>query len=112
MSKRVLLKLFIEEKNINKAINIMTMAKISGFFLHKYRGISADKFKTLKKEDLEDINKVYEIINKESDKAVIIGTVVKEEKSKKIEELLKEKMLNDKWTLIKIPILKVKVHKV
>ncbi|CAB3288078.1 Exonuclease SbcC [Methanocaldococcus lauensis] len=112
MSKRVLLKLFIEEKNINKAINIMTLAGISGFFLHNYRGISSDKFKTLKKEDLEDINKVYEIINKESDKAVIIGTVVKEEKSKKIEELLKEKMSNDKWTLIKIPILKVKVHKV
>lgn len=91
MTKRVLFELFVEEKNVGKAINIMTLAGITGFFLHKYRGLSPDKFKNLSKEELEDIEKVYEIIRDESDKAVVIGTVVKEEKAKKIEELLKEK---------------------
>jgi len=90
----------------------MTLAGITGFFLHKYRGLSPDKFKNLSKEELEDIEKVYEIIRDESDKAVVIGTVVKEEKAKKIEELLKEKMNNERWTVMKIPILKVKVHRV
>lgn len=80
--------------------------------MHKYRGLSPDKFKNLSKEELEDIEKVYEIIRDESDKAVVIGTVVKEEKAKKIEELLKEKMNNERWTVMKIPILKVKVHRV
>jgi nitrogen regulatory protein PII-like uncharacterized protein len=112
MTKRVLFKLFVEEKNVGKAINIMTLAGITGFFLHKYRGLSPDKFKNLSKEELEDIEKVYEIIEKDSDRAVVIGTVVKEEKAKKIEELLKEKMNNERWTVMKIPILKVKVHKV
>ena len=112
MTKRVLFKLFVEEKNVGKAINIMTLAGITGFFLHKYRGLSPDKFKNLSKEELEDIEKVYEIIEKGSDRAVVIGTVVKEEKAKKIEELLKEKMNNERWTVMKIPILKVKVHKV
>jgi len=112
MTKRVLFKLFVEEKNVGKAINIMTLAGITGFFLHRYRGLSPDKFKNLSKEELEDIEKVYEIIEKESDRAVVIGTVVKEEKAKKIEELLKEKMNNERWTVMKIPILKVKVHKV
>ncbi|AAB99257.1 TPA: hypothetical protein HA335_05490 [Methanocaldococcus jannaschii] len=112
MTKRVLFELFVEEKNVGKAINIMTLAGITGFFLHKYRGLSPDKFKNLSKEELEDIEKVYEIIRDESDKAVVIGTVVKEEKAKKIEELLKEKMNNERWTVMKIPILKVKVHRV
>ncbi|ADC69378.1 Protein of unknown function, nitrogen regulatory protein PII-related protein [Methanocaldococcus sp. FS406-22] len=112
MTKRVLFKLFVEEKNVGKAINIMTLAGITGFFLHKYRGLSPDKFKNLSKEELEDIEKVYEIIEKGSDRAVVIGTVVKEEKAKKIEELLKEKMNNERWTVMKVPILKVKVHRV
>ncbi|MEO2117097.1 MAG: MJ1244 family protein, partial [Methanocaldococcus sp.] len=110
--KRILFKLFVEEKNVGKAINIMTLAGITGFFLHKYRGLSPDKFKNLRSEELEDIEKVYGIIEKESDKAVIIGTVVKEEKAKKIEELLKERLGSEKWTVMKIPILKVKVHRV
>ena len=112
MTKRILFKLFVEEKNVGKAINIMTLAGITGFFLHKYRGLSPDKFKNLSSEELEDIEKVYNIIEKESDRAVIIGTVVKEEKAKKIEDLLKEKLGSEKWTVIKIPILKVKVHRV
>ena len=112
MTKRILFKLFVEEKNVGKAINIMTLAGITGFFLHKYRGLPPDKFKNLSSEELEDIEKVYNIIEKESDRAVIIGTVVKEEKAKKIEDLLKEKLGSEKWTVIKIPILKVKVHRV
>ncbi len=112
MTKRILFKLFVEEKNVGKAINIMTLAGITGFFLHKYRGLSPDKFKNLSSEELEDIEKVYNIIEKESDRAVIIGTVVKEEKAKKIEDLLKEKLGSEKWTVMKIPILKVKVHRV
>ena len=112
MTERILFKLFVEEKNVGKAINTMTLAGITGFFLHKYRGLSPDKFKNLSKEELEDIEKVYEIIEKDSDRAVVIGTVVKEEKAKKIEELLKERMSDERWTVMKIPILKVKVHKV
>ncbi|AIJ05330.1 hypothetical protein JH146_0480 [Methanocaldococcus bathoardescens] len=112
MTERVLFKLLVEEKNVGKAINIMTLVGITGFFLHKYRGISLDKFKKLSKKDLENIKKVYEIIDKESNKAVIVGTVVRKEKAKKIEELLKEKLGNEKWTVMKIPILKVKVHRV
>jgi len=112
MSERVLFKLFVEEKNVGKAINVMTLAGITGFFLHKYRGLSPDKFKKLSNKDLEDVEKVYGIIEEESDKAVVIGTVVKDEKAKKIEDLLKERMTDEKWTVMKIPILKVKVHKV
>ena len=112
MTERILFKLFVEEKNVGKAINVMTLAGITGFFLHKYRGLSPDKFKNLSKKDLEDVEKVYDIIEKESDKAVVIGTVVKNEKAKKIEELLKENMNNERWTVMTIPILKVKVHKV
>lgn len=33
MTKRVLFELFVEEKNVGKAINIMTLAGITGFFL-------------------------------------------------------------------------------
>ena len=66
----------------------------------------------MSKKDLEDVEKVYDIIEKESDKAVVIGTVIKNEKAKKIEELLKERMSDERWTVMKIPILKVKVHKV
>ncbi|XRP96859.1 MJ1244 family protein [Methanocaldococcus sp. 16A] len=112
MTDRVLFKLFVEEKNVGKAINIMTLSGITGFFLHKYRGLSPDKIKNLSKEELENIEKVYEIIEKESDKAVVIGTVVRKEKAKKIEELLKEKLDSERWTVMKIPILKVKVHRV
>ena len=74
--------------------------------------MSPDKFKKLGNKDLEDVEKVYGIIEEESDKAVVIGTVVKDEKAKKIEDLLKERMTDEKWTVMKIPILKVKVHKV
>ena len=112
MTERILFKLFVEEKNVGKAINVMTLAGITGFFLHKYRGLSPDKFKNLSKKDLEDVEKVYDIIEKESDKAVVIGTVIKNEKAKEIEELLKERMSDERWTVMKIPILKVKVHKV
>ncbi|ACV24210.1 MJ1244 family protein [Methanocaldococcus fervens] len=112
MTERVLFKLFVEEKNVGKAINIMTLAGITGFFLHKFRGLSPDKFLNLSKEEFDDVDKVYEIIDKESDRAVVIGTVVKKEKAKKIEELLKERMNNERWTVMKIPILKIKVHRV
>ena len=47
MTERVLFKLFVEEKNVGKAINVMTLAGITGFFLLKYRGLSPDKFKKL-----------------------------------------------------------------
>ena len=62
MTERILFKLFVEEKNVGKAINVMTLAGITGFFLHKYRGLSPDKFKNLSKKDLEDVEKVYDII--------------------------------------------------
>ncbi|NPA62544.1 MAG: hypothetical protein GXN95_03205 [Methanococci archaeon] len=111
MTKRILFKIFVEEKNVGRAINIMTLAGITGFFLHKYRGLSPEHFKHLNVKDLEDVEKVYEVI-KNSQRAVVIGTVVKEERAKKIEELLKEKLKNERWTVMKIPILKVKVNRV
>ncbi|EHP88281.1 MJ1244 family protein [Methanotorris formicicus] len=101
----LLIKLFVEKDNVGKAINALTEGGITGFFLHECKGVSPKKFKVI----LEDLDEVVEAIRELSD-AVIIKTVVDEKKIKTLEDVIGEKLSNEKYTVIKIPIRKIKIN--
>ncbi|AEF96037.1 MJ1244 family protein [Methanotorris igneus] len=101
----LLFKLFVEKDNVGKAINALTEGGITGFFLHECKGISPKKFKVI----LENLDEVVEAIRELND-AIIIKTVIDKKKAKILEDIIEEKLANERYTIIKIPINKIKIN--
>ncbi|WP_456418876.1 MJ1244 family protein [Methanocaldococcus infernus] len=104
MEKKFLVKVISNKENVGKIINILTLCNITGFYVKYCKGI-----KELKEEDY---SKAYQVIKEEGEDIAIVGTVVSKKTAEKIEKSLKEKLKNEDWKLLIVPVLKVKVHRV
>ncbi|EHP88282.1 MJ1244 family protein [Methanotorris formicicus] len=105
---KVLIYLFIRSEDVGKAINALTEGGITGFFLYDYRGMSPQDWKGFLLD--EDPESTIKIINDLSENAILIGTVVDYKNVETLEKVIHNRLANDKYTIIEIPIEGIKVN--
>ncbi len=107
---KVLVYVFVESENIGKAINALSEAEISGFFLYEYKGLSPQDWEGFLIDEAPE--NAINAIQKLAKNAVVIGTVVNDKKYLKIKKYIDEKLKNERYTIISIPIIDVIVNRV
>ncbi|ABO35293.1 conserved hypothetical protein [Methanococcus maripaludis C5] len=105
---RILLKLFVESQNLGKAINALSEGGISGFYLKEYQGMSPEDWRGFLIS--EEPEMAVKIVNELSQDTVVINSIVNIECLGKIKEQIKERLENDKYTLVELPVLGIVVN--
>ncbi len=106
---KVHLRVFVEMENLGKAMNALTSAGITGFYILEYRGMSPEDWKgfTIK----EDPKSAIGMIHKFATSAVLICTIVDEREVDNMAELICKELQGEKFTILQVPIRKIIVGK-
>lgn len=105
---KVHLRVFVEVENLGKAINALTEAEVTGFYILEYKGMSPQDWKGfIIKEEPES---VIGMIRDYASDAILICSVVDENQVDKIENSLHESLENEKYTILEVPIRKIIVN--
>jgi nitrogen regulatory protein PII-like uncharacterized protein len=99
---KVLVYLFIRSEDVGKAINALTEGGITGFFLYDYKGMSPQDWKGFLLD--ENPESAIKIVNDLSENAILIGTVIDYKNVETLEKVIHDRLANDKYTIIEIPI--------
>ncbi|UTB33599.1 MAG: MJ1244 family protein [Methanobacterium sp. ERen5] len=102
---KVHLRVFVEIENLAKAMNALTDAGITGFYILEYRGMSPQDWKGFSiKEDPES---AIGIIKDYAVDAVLVCSVVDEDRVDKIVKSVESTLKGEKYTIIEIPIRRI-----
>lgn len=106
---KVHLRVFVEMENLGKAMNALTTAGITGFYILEYKGMSPDDWKGFSiKEDPES---AIGMIHKFATPAVLICSVVDEDNVDRLTDLIVKELDGEKYTILQVPIRKLIVGK-
>ncbi|MEN6290509.1 MAG: MJ1244 family protein [Methanobacterium sp.] len=102
---KVHLRVFVEIRNLGKAMNALTDAGITGFYILEYKGMSPQDWKGFSiKEDPESAIKM---IKDHAKNALLICSVVDEEKVDEIVKMVREALIGEKYTILEVPIRRI-----
>lgn len=102
---KVHLRVFVEMENLGKAMNALTDAGITGFYILEYKGMSPDDWKGFSIK--EDPKSAIGMIHDYATSAVLICSVVEEERVDKMVELICEELEGEKYTILEVPIRRI-----
>ena len=105
---KVHLRVFVEVENLGKAINALTEAGVTGFYILEYKGMSPQDWKgfIIKEEPESAIGMIRDYASD----AILICSVVDEKQVDKIENSVHESLENEKYTILEVPIRKIIVN--
>lgn len=106
---KVHLRVFVEMENLGKAMNALTDAGITGFYILEYRGMSPDDWKGFSIK--EDPKSAIGMIHKFATSAILICSVVDEENVDNMTDLIVKELEGEKYTILQVPIRKLVVGK-
>jgi len=106
---KVHLRVFVEMENLGKAMNALTDAGITGFYILEYKGMSPDDWKGFSIK--EDPKSAIGMIHKFATSAVLICSVVDEEKVDRMTDLIVKELDGEKYTILQVPIRKIIIGK-
>lgn len=99
---KVHLRVFVEMENLGKAMNALTEAGITGFYILEYKGMSPDDWKGFSiKEDPES---AIGMVQKFATPAVLICSVVDEEDVDQMTDHIMEELEDERYTILQVPI--------
>ncbi|MEL7671198.1 MJ1244 family protein [Methanobacterium sp.] len=102
---KVHLRVFVEIRNLGKAMNALTDAGITGFYILEYKGMSPQDWKGFSiKEDPESAIKM---IKDHAKNALLICSVVDEEKVDEIVKMVRDALMGEKYTILEVPIRRI-----
>ncbi len=102
---KVHLRVFVEIENLAKAMNALTDAGITGFYILEYRGMSPQDWKGFSiKEDPES---AIGIIRDYAVDAVLVCSVVDEDRVDKIVKSVEIALKGEKYTILEVPIRRI-----
>jgi len=105
---KVHLRVFVGIENLGKAINALTDAGITGFYILEYKGMSPQDWKGFSiKEDPES---TIGLIRDYAQDAVLVCTVVDEDKVDDIVETVEKSLEGEKYTILEVPIKRIIVR--
>lgn len=102
---KVHLRVFVEMENLGKAMNALTDAGITGFYILEYKGMSPDDWKGFSIK--EDPKSAIGMIHDYATAAVLICSVVDEEKVDKMVELISKELEGERYTILEVPIRRI-----
>ncbi len=105
---KVHLRVFVEVENLGKAMNALTDAGITGFYLLEYKGMSPQDWKGFSIK--EDPKSAISLIRDYANDAMLICCVVEEEKTDEIVESVMKAMEGEKYTILEVPIRRIIVN--
>jgi nitrogen regulatory protein PII-like uncharacterized protein len=105
---KVHLRVFVEIENLGKAMNTLTDAGITGFYILEYKGMSPQDWKGFSIK--EDPKSAIEMIRHHSKDAILICSVVDDEKVDNIVESVREALKGEKYTILEVPIRRIIVN--
>ncbi|MTK64399.1 MAG: hypothetical protein F8N15_07745 [Methanobacterium sp.] len=102
---KVHLRVFVEIENLAKAMNALTDAGITGFYILEYRGMSPQDWKGFSiKEDPES---AIGIIRDYAVDAVLVCSVVDEDTVDSIVKSVEMALKGEKYTILEVPIRRI-----
>ena len=102
---KVHLRVFVEIENLGKAMNALSDAGITGFYILEYKGMSPQDWKGFViKEDPES---TIGLIRDYAKDAVLVCSVVDEERVDKIVESVQKALEGEKYTILEVPIRRI-----
>ncbi|ADZ08641.1 Protein of unknown function, nitrogen regulatory protein PII-related protein [Methanobacterium lacus] len=102
---KVHLRVFVEIENLAKAMNALTDAGITGFYILEYRGMSPQDWKGFSiKEDPES---AIGIIRDYAVDAVLVCSVVDEDLVDSIVKSVEIALKGEKYTILEVPIRRI-----
>ena len=99
------LRVFVEIENLGKAMNALSDAGITGFYILEYKGMSPQDWKGFVIK--EDPRSTIGLIKDYAKDAVLVCSVVDEDKVDKIVESLQESLEGEKYTILEVPIRRI-----
>ncbi len=104
---KVHLRVFVEIENLGKAMNALTDAGITGFYILEYKGMSPQDWTGFSiKEDPES---AIEMIRHHSKDAILVCSVVDEEMVDGLVESVTSALEGEKFTVLEVPIRRIVV---
>jgi nitrogen regulatory protein PII-like uncharacterized protein len=105
---KVHLRVFVEVENLGKAMNALTDAGITGFYILEYKGMSPQDWKGFSIK--EDPKSAIGLIRDYATDAMLVCSVVDEEKTDQIVDLIMEALEGEKYTILEVPIRRIIVN--
>ncbi|EKF85699.1 hypothetical protein A994_06455 [Methanobacterium formicicum DSM 3637] len=105
---KVHLRVFVEVENLGKAMNALADAGITGFYILEYKGMSPQDWKGFSIK--EDPKSAIGLIKDYATDAVLVCSVVDEEKTDKIVESVMQALEGEKYTILEVPIRRIIVN--
>lgn len=102
---KVHLRVFVEVENLGKAMNVLTEAGITGFYVLEYKGMSPQDWKGFSIK--EDPKSAIGLIRDYANDAMMVCSVVDEEKTDKIVEKVMKALEGEKYTILEVPIKRI-----
>ncbi len=102
---KVHLRVFVEIENLGKAMNALSDAGINGFYILEYKGMSPQDWKGFVIK--EDPKSTIGLIRDYAKDAVLVCSVVNEEKVDKIVESVRKALEGEKYTILEVPIRRI-----
>ena len=102
---KVHLRVFVEIENLAKAMNALTDAGITGFYILEYRGMSPQDWKGFSIR--EDPESAIGIIRDYAVDAVLVCSVVDEDRVDSIVRSVEIALKGEKYTILEVPIRRI-----
>ena len=102
---KVHLRVFVEIENLGKAMNALTDAGITGFYILEYKGMSPQDWKGFSIK--EDPKSAIGMIRDHAKNAILVCSVVDEERVDKIVKSVRKALKGEKYTILEVPILRM-----
>jgi nitrogen regulatory protein PII-like uncharacterized protein len=102
---KVHLRVFVEIENLGKAMNALSDAGITGFYILEYKGMSPQDWKGFVIK--EDPKSTITLIRDYAKDAVLVCSVVDEDKVDNIVESVQEALEGEKYTILEVPIRRI-----
>lgn len=102
---KVHLRVFVEIENLGKAMNALTDAGITGFYILEYKGMSPQDWRGFSIK--EDPKSAIEMIRHHSKDAILVCSVVEEEMVEGIVEAVTKVLEGEKYTILEVPIRRI-----
>jgi nitrogen regulatory protein PII-like uncharacterized protein len=105
---KVHIRVFVEVENLGKAMNALTEAGITGFYILEYKGMSPQDWEGFSIK--EDPQSATRLIRDYATDAMQVCSVVDEERVENIVNLVMEALEGEKYTIIEVPIRRIIVN--
>lgn len=102
---KVHITVFVLIENLGKAMNALTDAGSTGFYILEYKGMSPQDWKGFSIR--EDPESAIEMIRHHADDAILICSVVDEKIADRIVKSVQKALKGEKYTILEVPVRRI-----